>query len=126
MTTVAQLLKDSTPEVRALALAARDTIRQAVPRATEKVHPGWHIIAFHRGAGMPGQFCAVSPLKDRVNLYFMRGVDLPDPRGLLEGTGKGMRHIKIISLRQLRSAAVKALIQVAAARAEMEASTRKR
>lgn len=120
MTTVAQLLKNSPPEVRALALAARDTVRKVVPRATQKVYPGWHIIAFFCRAGRRGQFCAVSPLKERVNLYFMRGADLPDPRGLLAGTGKGMRHIKITSLAQLRSAAVKALIKSAAVRAEME------
>ena len=124
MTTVTQLLKDSTPDVRALALAARETVRKAVPRATEKVHPGWHIIAFH--VGKRGQFCAVSPLKDRVNLYFMHGVGLPDPRGLLAGTGKGMRHIRITSLIQLRSAGVKALIKSAAARSEMDRAVRKR
>lgn len=30
-----------------------------------------------------------------INLGFMRAVELTDPKNLLEGTGKGMRHIKI-------------------------------
>lgn len=120
MTTVAQLLKPCTPEIRALALAARAVVKKAVPGAAEKVYPGWHIIAFNRGAGMRGQFCAVSPLKERVNLYFMRGADLPDPHGLLEGGGKNMRHLKITRAAQTRSAALKALIRAAAARAEID------
>lgn len=30
-----------------------------------------------------------------VNLGFNRGAHLPDPHGLLEGTGKNLRHVKI-------------------------------
>ena len=30
-----------------------------------------------------------------VNVGFFRGADLPDPNGLLVGTGKFMRHVKI-------------------------------
>lgn len=32
-----------------------------------------------------------------INLGFMRAVELTDPKKLFEGTGKGMRHIKIAS-----------------------------
>jgi Domain of unknown function (DU1801) len=32
---------------------------------------------------------------DHVNLGFFRGAELDDSNGLLEGTGKGMRHVKI-------------------------------
>jgi hypothetical protein len=30
-----------------------------------------------------------------VNVGFFRGADLPDPHGMLEGTGKLMRHVKL-------------------------------
>jgi hypothetical protein len=30
-----------------------------------------------------------------VNVGFMRATELSDPKGLFEGTGKGMRHIKV-------------------------------
>ncbi len=33
-----------------------------------------------------------------VSLMFMRGIDLEDPDGLLEGTGKRMRHVQLRSL----------------------------
>ena len=38
-----------------------------------------------------------------------RGVDLPDPEGLLEGTGKKIRHVKIMSAADAKKKAVKAL-----------------
>jgi hypothetical protein len=63
---------------------------------------------------MKGTFCAVSPQKTRINFYFTQGVHLPDPSGLLEGTGKNMRHIKIDNTKLLHSRAVKALIKTAA------------
>jgi hypothetical protein len=33
-----------------------------------------------------------------VNAQFASAVDLPDPDGLLEGTGKRIRHVKLRSL----------------------------
>jgi hypothetical protein len=51
-----------------------------------------------------------------VSLAFMRGADLPDPAGLLEGTGKKVRHVKVRSAEQLaeRREALVALIEAAA------------
>jgi hypothetical protein len=47
---------------------------------------------------------------DYVNLGFFHGVDLPDPDGLLEGTGKKLRHIKIRTLADTDAPATRALI----------------
>lgn len=40
-------------------------------------------------------FAYVGRFKAHVNVGFFHGVDLPDPAGLLEGTGKRMRHVKL-------------------------------
>jgi hypothetical protein len=40
-------------------------------------------------------FCYVVGYAKHVNLGFCDGASLPDPDGLLEGTGKAMRHVKI-------------------------------
>jgi len=40
-------------------------------------------------------FCYVVGYAKHVNLGFCDGASLPDPEGLLEGTGKAMRHVKI-------------------------------
>lgn len=37
-----------------------------------------------------------------VSLVFMRGTDLEDPDGLLEGTGKNIRHVKLYSPEQAK------------------------
>ena len=42
-----------------------------------------------------GPFCFIKAHKNHVNIGFWRGVELKDPKGLLEGTGDKMRHIKI-------------------------------
>jgi hypothetical protein len=42
--------------------------------------------------------CGIYPASDHVNLSFWQGSALSDPKGLLEGTGKGMRHIKIFKV----------------------------
>ncbi len=50
-----------------------------------------------------------------VSLVFMRAVELSDETGILEGTGKSLRHVKIRSLEQLREreAAMRSLLQQA-------------
>jgi hypothetical protein len=40
-------------------------------------------------------FAYVNAFKAHVNVGFFRGAEIPDPTGLLEGTGKFMRHVKI-------------------------------
>jgi hypothetical protein len=51
-----------------------------------------------------------------VTLAFMRGAELPDPDGLLEGTGKKIRHVKVRSTEELaeRRDAISDLIRAAA------------
>lgn len=51
-----------------------------------------------------------------VSLAFMRGADLTDPTGILEGSGKAVRHVKVRTLEQLeeRRAALRALVIEAA------------
>jgi hypothetical protein len=50
---------------------------------------------------------------EHVNLGFFHGVDLPDPDGRLEGTGKKLRHIKIRTLADADAPATRALIDAA-------------
>lgn len=58
---------------------------------------------------------ALSAHSKWVSLVFMRGTDLEDPDGLLEGTEKNIRHVKLHSLVQAkeRRSALRALIKAA-------------
>ena len=111
---VQELLANYSPAVRELALQLRKLVRGLMPGAEEKVYAGWKTIGYSVGGGMKGQFCSISPAKDHVKLFLTRGVELDDPGRLLEGTGKGLRHIKITTPEAVNKQEVKALIEAAA------------
>ncbi|HEX6215504.1 MAG TPA: DUF1801 domain-containing protein, partial [Vicinamibacterales bacterium] len=48
-----------------------------------------------------------------VNVGFFRGAEMDDPMGLLEGTGKFMRHVKLRPGRDVDAAALKKLVETA-------------
>jgi hypothetical protein len=58
-------------------------------------------------------FGYVNAFKAHVNVGFFRGAELADPAGLLEGSGKFMRHVKLIPGRDIDAAALAALIESA-------------
>ena len=101
------------PAVGELAQELRRLVGRLVPEAEEKLHRPWKVIAYGRGR----KFCAIAPHKSWVNLQFHGGAGLPDPDGLLTGTGKSMRHVKVASSRDLKRKALAKLIRAAAAEA---------
>jgi hypothetical protein len=50
-----------------------------------------------------------------VNLGFYQGAELPDQGGLLEGTGKKLRHVKIRNAAEVGDQGIMTLIQAALA-----------
>jgi hypothetical protein len=58
-------------------------------------------------------FAYVNAFKAHVNVGFFRGAELADPRRLLEGTGKFMRHVKLRPEGEVDAAALKKLIEAA-------------
>jgi len=58
-------------------------------------------------------FAYVNAFTAHVNVGFFRGADLPDPQGLLEGTGKVMRHVKLRPGVAVDATALTALIHAA-------------
>lgn len=112
--TIDELLHGYSPEVRDLGLRACELVRSVLPDAVVKVHPGWKNIVFGTGPRMGDMVVAVKPHSTRINLQFV-GADLPDPAGLLEGTGKMGRHIKVSSRGMLDDPAVRDLLLAAVA-----------
>jgi hypothetical protein len=60
-------------------------------------------------------FAYVNAFKAHVNVGFFRGAELADPSGLLEGTGKYMRHVKLRPENGIDAAALERLIAAACA-----------
>ena len=58
-------------------------------------------------------FAYVDAFTSHVNVGFFQGAELPDPRGLLEGAGKFMRHVRLKPGEEVDVAALSALIDAA-------------
>jgi hypothetical protein len=103
-----QVVARHDPAIRKLARKLRALVRKAAPRAEERVHPRWHNVAWYAN----GMFCYLQPQREWVNLGFNRGTELP-ATALLEGAGKGMRHVKVRPLETLPAAALTRLVKQA-------------
>ncbi|MBA2718851.1 MAG: DUF1801 domain-containing protein [Chloroflexi bacterium] len=108
---VDRLLGDIPPEIQAICRALRATIRSEVPKAVEQVDFGNRLIAFGRSMKMAGLLFAIIPHGSWVNLQLADGVDLADPDGLIEGTGKRIRHVKVRSIEEASSAPLLAIVR---------------
>jgi hypothetical protein len=94
--TVDDFIRKLDPEHKAIAIALREVIRKAAPKATEAIKwgsPWW---------SQNGNLFCIYTASDHINFGFTRGTNLDDPKGLLEGTGKGMRHIKLFTASDIR------------------------
>jgi len=58
-------------------------------------------------------FAYVNAFRSHVNVGFFRGAEIADPHGLLEGTGKLMRHVKLGHANNVNADALKKLIETA-------------
>src|SRR6266849_1787528 len=105
---------DSHLEKKPLAVAEvarrlRGVMKRTVAGTKESVNP-WKIPTFESN----GPMCFFMVGKSHVTFGFFRGTSLPDPAGLLEGTGKNLRHVKLRGVKDLGRPALKRLILAAA------------
>ena len=56
-------------------------------------------------------FGYVNAFTAHVNVGFFRGAELADPEGLLEGTGRFMRHVKLRPAEEVDERALRGLIR---------------
>ncbi len=105
-----QFLAGLPPDVTDLAHRARSLVFELMPDAVEQVKAGWKAIWYGRGAGRDEQLLVIQPKQSWVNLAFADGAQLPDPTGLLEGTGKRIRHVKLRRPEDVENPALRALV----------------
>jgi hypothetical protein len=106
-----------TPEVAADARQALAFLRKRLPTATQLVYDNYNalVIAFAAGERAGDIILSVALYPRYVTLFFARGVELPDPHDLLEGEGRGVRHVKLRPIARLGLPEVGALIDAAVA-----------
>ena len=106
-----RLLAEHPPEQQAIERALRATIRRELPDGVEQVDFGNKLIAFGRSMKMRGLLFAIIAHKAHVNLQLADGADLPNVDGLIEGTGKRIRHMKIRTVADASAPPVLAIIR---------------
>ena len=89
------------------------------PHATEFVHDVKYAIALNYTftGRIKGAFAHVVTYTKHVNLGFCFGVELADPKKILLGDGKRIRHIRIASQADLARPYVRTFLREAIARA---------
>jgi hypothetical protein len=111
-----------TPEVAASARAALARMRKRLPGAIELVYDNYNALAIGFGPTERASDAvfSIAVFPRWVSLFFLQSAtELPDPNGLLKGTGKQVRHIVLTSAADIDSPPVRALMKEALARAEV-------
>jgi hypothetical protein len=101
--------RDDNPELEKVVRALRSFVKKIVPGTKETVN-SWGVPTFV--AKYP--FCFYMVGKYHVTLGFSYGTSLPDPAGLLEGTGKNIRHVKLPKVEDLEQKGLRELVLAAA------------
>ena len=91
--TTDSITKELKPDKRAIE-TLRTITKKAVQEAEETVK--WHAVTYiYNGSNITG----LHVYKDHVNIGFFKGAMIKSP--MLEGTGKGFRHIKVWKISEL-------------------------
>ncbi len=102
-------LADQSPKNRSLIRALRKFVERVAPQLQESVK--WGNGCWVKGK-VPVAYVYSAP--DYVQFGFFRGAALKDPKGLLQGEGKFVRHIKVFKPSDIDQRAFAALLRQAA------------
>ena len=101
-------IKYQAGELGSIAQQWFDVMRECGDDVRELIHDGCPVACVE-----DAPFGYVNAFKAHVNVGFFHGAELPDPAGLLEGSGKRMRHVKLKPGDAMNSAALGRLIDEA-------------
>lgn len=101
-------LTDGPIELRSIAQKWFERIRQCGDDVRELMHDGCPVACVD-----DAPFGYVNSFKAHVNVGFFHGAALKDPAGLLEGSGRRMRHVKLKPGPEINTAALCDLIGAA-------------
>jgi hypothetical protein len=113
--TLKELLSPYPRDVQSLARAARALMMEVLPKVKETVDPAGPYITYGYEPGYKGVVSYITVSKQGVKLGVARGTSLPDPKKLLQGSGKANRHIVITSPEDLETPGLRPLVRAALA-----------
>ena len=114
------LIQRLSPEMARLTTAVLRKMRRQLPGAVELVYDKTNslVIGFCPDERASNVINSVAVYRNWINLYFFEGDTLPDPDGLLRGSGSMVRNMRITASTDLDRPAVKKLIAEARKRAD--------
>lgn len=109
---VATFLRKYTPAIELQLREARTRLRAMFPRGFELVYDNYNALVFGISPTehTSDAFISVVGYPRWVTLFFLRGTDLRDPHGLLEGQGKQVRGVRLTEPKEINTPNVEALI----------------
>jgi hypothetical protein len=109
--TFSQVRLAASPSLRPVVDFLRGLIRSLDKTYVEVVWPRQEIASFGVGPKKMSQHYAyLGVQQSHLNLGFYHGTSLKDPTGLLEGTGKKLRHVKIRGMAEAKRPAIESLL----------------
>jgi hypothetical protein len=108
-----------TPEIARDARRALTFMTARLPTATRLVYDNYNalVVGFRTSDKVGDIILSIALYPRCVTLFFLRGTVLPDPDGLLQGSGSTVRSIRLQPISRLETPEVGALIDAAVANA---------
>ena len=109
------------PRMQTLIRAARRALRKRLPAANELVWDNYNffVIGYSPTERPSDTVVSIAAASNGVGLSFYRGASLPDPHGILQGSGNQNRYVRLPSARTLEDPRVRALIASAVAQSRI-------
>jgi hypothetical protein len=117
-----------TPEVAKVARGALARLRKLAPGALELVYDNYNALAigFSPTERASDGIFSIALYPPHASLFFLQGAKLPDPTKRLRGSGNVVRHIVLDDLGIFDAKDVRALIDLALARAKVPLDAKQR
>ncbi len=103
------------PEIAADARACLKILRKQLPNAVQLVYDNYQalVIGFGPSDKASDAIFSLAIYPNHMNFFFLQGAKVPDPDGLLQGSGNVARHIRLTSPEDLNRPDVRDLMAVA-------------
>ena len=118
-----KFLKPYDPEIRDLAIQLRALVLEEMASCYENIYDAYSAVAIGYGTSdrLRDGIFHIAVYSKHVNLGFNDGATLDDPKGILEGSGNQIRHIKIKTPDDIKRPEIRAYIRRARKKALADA-----
>jgi Domain of unknown function (DU1801) len=118
---LARFIAKFEPRTQTRIRAARRALRKRLPAANELVWDNYNffVIGYSPTERPSDSVVSLAAAANGVGLSFYRGATLPDPHGILQGSGRQNRFVRLPSAKTLEDPRVRALISAAVAQSKI-------